>query len=245
MHHLNRMPIPTLNKFLGLSAIQENKSQAFEEQFNAHRHQVSLFLSRQLMEVGRIQQEQQEVRVKRQLERQNLGPTPLGMKASHNRTGSAGKTFAQNENGGVPAIFVPAPINSNNVRNNLDGNNYDEEDEPIDALLTSAQIQQFESESSQLLQEANSQLADIEKAQTSLLEISNLQSELAVHLTQQMELTDKLWEDSVLVSGRVEEGNKQLRKARERNREGRLWLLVFLIGSSLSLLYVLFTTTGF
>lgn len=135
-------------------------------------------------------------------------------------------------NGSVPSMFVPAPI-SQAIAGTAD---YDGDEPPIDSVLSQEQIQQFESESSALLQEANSQLRAIEKAQTSLLEISNLQSELAVHLTQQTEVTDKLWEDSILVSGRVEEGNKQLRQARDRNREGRLWLLVFLIGASFSLL---------
>lgn len=135
-------------------------------------------------------------------------------------------------NGTVPSMFVPAPI----LKAVPNGTDYEDDEPPIDTVLSQEQIQQFESESSALLQEANSQLASIEKAQTSLLEISNLQSELAVHLTQQMEITDKLWEDSVLVSGRVEEGNKQLKQARDRNREGRLWLLVFLIGASFSLL---------
>lgn len=133
----------------------------------------------------------------------------------------------------IPDIFVPAPIMTGY---DADDGGLDGFDAPIDDLLSKEQIQQFESESSALLQEANSQLAAIEKAQSSLLEISNLQSELAIHLTQQMEITDQLWEDSVLVSGRVDEGNKQLIKARDRNREGRLWLLIFLIGASLSLL---------
>lgn len=112
----------------------------------------------------------------------------------------------------------------------------DEDD--IDSILTPQQLQQFEEEQSALLKQHQTTLSSIKTAETSLLEISALQSELVVHLTQQSEITSKLWEDSLYVSGRVEEGNKQLVKARERNKEGRLWLLVFLIGASLTLLFL-------
>jgi syntaxin 18 len=230
MSTLSRVPASSFTKYLGLPAnLLSSSAQQSEEQLNLHRQQVTVFLSRRLADVGKIQQEQQELRVKRQLERQNLSSN-LSIPASAMSGSSITKnaTKGPEDPAAVPSAFVPAPLN------------YDDDDqdgyEPIDTVLSASQIQQFESESSALLQEANSQLAAIEKAQTSLLEISQMQTELAMHLGQQMELTDKLWEDSVLVTGRVEEGNVQLRKARERNREGRIWLLVFLIGASLSLL---------
>ena len=224
-------------RFLGLPPVLSNQAERAEDQLNAHRQQVILFLSRRLADVGRIQHEQQEIRVARQLERQNLSTSSA---AAANRAlaqaGDSGKGKGKGLDDGVPDIFVPAPITTGY---DSDEGGMDGFDAPIDSLLSKEQIQQFESESSALLQEANSQLAAIEKAQSSLLEISTLQSELAIHLTQQMEITDQLWEDSVLVSGRVDEGNKQLVKARERNREGRLWLLIFLVGASLSLLWVI------
>lgn len=201
-----------------------------EDQLHAHRQQVVLYLSRRLADVGHIQQEQQELRVARQLEKQNSSRNTAHISMVEKETSKSASRL--DANGSVPSMFVPAPM-SKVVAGSTD---YDDDEPPIDSVLSQEQIQQFESESSALLQEANSQLAAIEKAQTSLLEISNLQSELAVHLTQQAEITDQLWEDAVLVSGRVEEGNKQLRQARDRNREGRLWLLVFLIGASFSLL---------
>lgn len=40
----------------------------------------------------------------------------------------------------------------------------------------------------------------------------------------------------MFVSTKVDDANKQLGKARDRNRESRIWLLVFLIGASLTLL---------
>lgn len=223
------MSANNISRFLGIPSLGSNQQAQAEEQLHAHRQQVILYLSRKLADAGRIQQEQQELRVARQLEKQNMSRTTAHMSiVERESTKSANKLDPK---GTVPSMFIPAPV-SKAVANT----DYEDDEPPIETVLSQEQIQQFESESSALLQEANSQLASIEKAQTSLLEISKLQSELAVHLTQQMEITDKLWEDSVLVSGRVEEGNKQLRQARDRNREGRLWLLIFLIGASFSLL---------
>lgn len=233
MHDVSSLSANNISRLLGLPALQASEQLATEEQLHTHRQQIVVDLSRRLADAGRIQQEQQEMRVARQLEKQELSrgsvnPINSTKDGKHQRQTST-------VSGGVPTAYIPAPLASGTI-GGRDGYGDDEDDGPIDSLLSQEQIQQFESESSALLQEANSQLAAIEKAQSSLLEISNLQSELAVHLTQQMEITDKLWEDSVLVSGRVEEGNKQLKQARDRNREGRLWLLIFLLGASFSLL---------
>lgn len=225
------MPTNGLSRLLGLPALQLNKNQASEEALHAHRQQVTLYLSRRLADVSRIQKDQQELRVNRQLEQQSMNAMS-SLVAGGSSTSKSNKGAGDEEEGGIPAIFVPdARLTGSGLTDDDD-----DEEPPIDSLLSPEQIQQFESESSQLLQEANTQLAAIEKAQASLLEISSLQSELTIHLTQQMELTDKLWEDSVLVTGRVEEGNKQLKEARERSKEGRLWLLIFLLGASFSLL---------
>ncbi|KAK9899938.1 hypothetical protein P389DRAFT_5787 [Cystobasidium minutum MCA 4210] len=231
-HALSTLSANNISRFLRIPSLPGSQQAQSEEQLHAHRQQVVLYLSRRLADVGRIQQEQQELRVARQLEKQNMSRNTAHISMVERESSKSANKL--DPNGTVPSMFVPAPI-SKAVPN---GTDYEDDEPPIDTVLSQEQIQQFESESSALLQEANSQLASIEKAQTSLLEISNLQSELAVHLTQQMEITDKLWEDSVLVSGRVEEGNKQLKQARDRNREGRLWLLVFLIGASFSLLFL-------
>lgn len=128
------------------------------------------------------------------------------------------------EVGQVPDLFRPAPLPSG--------------EESIDSILTPEQVQQFEQEASALLKSTQSDLQSLKAAESSLLEISALQSQLAIHLTQQSELTDKLWEEAVGVTGKVEDGNVQLKKARERNREGRVWLLIFLVGASASLLFL-------
>jgi syntaxin 18 len=112
------------------------------------------------------------------------------------------------------------------------------EESAMENVLTSAQIQQFEKESSEVLKATENTLKSIKQTESSLLEISNLQTELVYHLTQQNELVDQLWDDSIISAGKIKQGNQQLVTAAESNKESRMWLLVFLLGSSFALLFV-------
>ncbi|TFY73226.1 hypothetical protein EWM64_g10786, partial [Hericium alpestre] len=112
-----------------------------------------------------------------------------------------------------------------------------EEDEE-DVELTQSQIQQFESENAQILRGVEDTLAAVQQAETRLLEISALQMELVAQLSRQTEVTDQLYEDAIATTAFVETGNVQLREARRRARDGRMWILLFLIGATLSLLFL-------
>ena len=72
------------------------------------------------------------------------------------------------------------------------------------------------------------------------MDISALQMELVSHLTRQTELTDQLFEDAIATSSTVEKGNVQLQEAKRRAKDGRVFILLFLIGASLSLLFLHF-----
>lgn len=111
----------------------------------------------------------------------------------------------------------------------------DDEDE---VELSASQIQQFEAENAQILRSAEDTLAAVQQAEARLLEISALQAELVAQLTRQTEVSDQLYEDAIATSEMVEKGNVQLREARRRARDSRKWLLAFLIGASLSLLFL-------
>ena len=78
----------------------------------------------------------------------------------------------------------------------------------------------------------------MQQAEARLLEISALQAELVAQFTRQTEVPDQLYEDAIATSEMVEKGYVQLREARLRARDGRKWLLLFLIGASLSLLFL-------
>ena len=112
----------------------------------------------------------------------------------------------------------------------------DTEDDELE--LSASQIMQFEQENATLLQNMQDTLASVQQAESRLLEISALQAELVAHLTKQTEQTEQLYEDAIATAATVEKGNVQLKEARRRARDSRKWILLFLIGASLSLLFL-------
>ena len=230
---------------LGIQDPAVAAADAKSAQLTAHRTAVTLSLNHLLADVGKAQQLQQEARVKRQLERTSGGAASAGLGTLVGPSGAVGMSdFAEhlagtrsddrkagkaNGHARAPSMYTPDPSFAALA---------DEEDDddlgggPIDSLLTPAQVQMFEAEASSLLRATQDQLESLRTAEASLLEISALQSELVVHLTQQSEMVDQLYDDAIVVTGRVEQGNQQLKRAAERNRESRVFLLVFLIGAS-------------
>ena len=114
----------------------------------------------------------------------------------------------------------------------------DTEDDEDDYELTASQIMQFEDENAAILRNVQDTLASVQQAESRLLEISQLQTELIAHLTHQTELTDRLFEDAIATTSTMDKGNEQLREAKRRAKDSRLYILVFLIGASLSLLFL-------
>lgn len=113
-----------------------------------------------------------------------------------------------------------------------------EDDDEDDYELSASQIMQFEDENAAILRNVQDTLAAVQQAESSLLEISQLQTELITHLTHQTELTDQLFEDAIATTTTMEKGNEQLREAKRRGKDSRLYILVFLVGASLSLLFL-------
>jgi syntaxin 18 len=114
----------------------------------------------------------------------------------------------------------------------------DDEDSDEELELTQSQILQFEDENKALLRDAEDALAAVQQAESRLMEISALQMELVQHLTQQAEITDQLFEDAVQASQTVDAANAQLVRARQRQSDSRLYILVFLLGASAALLFL-------
>jgi syntaxin 18 len=96
----------------------------------------------------------------------------------------------------------------------------------------------FAQENDVLLTQMSSTLSTVLSAESSILEISQLQSSLIAHLQSQSETIDRLYDDAVGTVNDVERANKELKKAKERGGEARVFLLVFLIGGSLTLLFL-------
>jgi syntaxin 18 len=127
-----------------------------------------------------------------------------------------------------PAVSVP-PTSFNIVA---------PDEAPIEQQLSAAQLQQFESENNALLDHMQNQLDSVLAAEKSLLEISNLQTELVKHLAMQTEITDKLYDEAIGSVAEMGKATQQLKKAKERSGEARLFLLIFLIGASMALLFL-------
>jgi syntaxin 18 len=150
--------------------------------------------------------------------------------------------------GGASSSFIAATIGAPNPhessRQTVPAPKYkysdvppsDDEDDEIE--LSSSQILQFETENASILRTVQDSLESVRQAESRLMDISTLQMELVTHLTRQTELTDQLYEDAIATTTTVEKGNVQLREARRRAKDGRLFILLFLIGASLSLLFL-------
>ncbi|GAA5922352.1 Ufe1p [Sporobolomyces koalae] len=249
-----------ISRLFSSSASPAVAAAASSESLTSHRSYITLYLNHLLQTVSDRQRKQQETRVQRQLDKTaSLGGLGGGGAQGMHRLGEKLALDAQRDyhlghsnrrsldhkgkDKVVPSIYRP-------LDQNYPAYDEDEEDDdegmllgaeagdPLSKELTQEQIQQFEAEESLLLKATQSDLEALKTAESSLLEISALQSQLAVHLSQQSELTDQLWAEAVEVSGRVQDGNQQLKKAKERGRDSRIWLLVFLFGSSFTLLFL-------
>ncbi|KAG9022376.1 hypothetical protein FS837_006393 [Tulasnella sp. UAMH 9824] len=115
---------------------------------------------------------------------------------------------------------------------------YEDSDEEEDLELTPGQILQFEQENAEILRSVENTLAAVKLAESRLLDISALQTELIVQLTRQSEMVDQLYDEAITSQGEVEKGHVQLKQARERARESRKWLLVFILGATAAMLFL-------
>jgi syntaxin 18 len=104
--------------------------------------------------------------------------------------------------------------------------------------LSEEQIQQFASENDTLLESMSSTLNTVLRAEKSLLEISQLQSTLIAHLATQTEAIELLYDEAIETVADLDRANSQLKKAKDRGKEGRLYLVIFLLIASLALLFL-------
>lgn len=187
----------------------------------------------------------QEERVKRQLERtRTLGSNAtrealtMGSKQPPSVLNPQGGSWLGEASSSLIATTIGAPA-SNDTRRAPPVDvppSSDDEDEEME--LSASQILQFEAENANILRTVQDTLESVQQAESRLMDISALQMELVTHLTKQTELTDQLYEDVIATTATVEKGNVQLREAKRRAKDGRLFILIFLIGASLSLLFL-------
>lgn len=237
-----------LNRFLPARLRQDDSDKA-SDFVAAHHAGITWYLNRRLTEASQAQKEMQEERVKRQLERTKT----LGSGAAREAAGlgAVDPVFAQSQparvTGGswlgdavATAIgATPSTSSSSTAPPVVDDYASTVSDDEYDDLeLSSSQIQQFEAENASILRGVQDTLEAVQQAESRLQDISALQMELVTHLTQQTELTDQLYEDAISATETVEKGNVQLREARRRAKDSRIFVLVFLLGASFSLLFL-------
>lgn len=215
----------------------------------AHNASILWSLNKQLLRISEKQKEMQEERVALRMERnKNLGSLAAiaasrviaseeGGKGFSNASGignvldlfgNSGGDSAKKHGSTTPSIKLTVPISSDDL---------DDLDDPT-LKLTPAQIQSFSSENAELLSSMSSTLSSVLRAESSLSEISQLQSSLVTHLSVQAETIDRLYDDTIASVSEVKRANVELKKAKERAGDARIFLMVFLVGSSLALLFV-------
>ncbi|GJE84401.1 syntaxin-18 [Phanerochaete sordida] len=214
----------------------------------AHHAGVTWYLSRRLADASQLLKALQEERVRRQLERTRT----LGSGAAREALAMGEQPAAAAAEGGAGAGWLGAsllagrgtPGEGSRLSTprtgswSLSDDALDDTEDDEELELSQSQIMQFELENAGMLRDMQDTLAGVQQAEARLLEISALQAELVAHLTKQTEQTEQLYEDAIATAATVEKGNVQLKEARRRARDSRKWILLFLIGASLSLLFL-------
>ncbi|KAF7355225.1 SNARE protein syntaxin 18/UFE1 [Mycena sanguinolenta] len=223
----------------------------------AHHSSITWYLNRRLTDASQTQKEMQEERVKRQLERSrtlgsgaarealNINVDPL-FNAEEPERAAGSSSWLGGASSSLIAATIGAPQPSEPHRpvpstvklGEIPPPSPDDDDDDEDIELSASQILQFETENANMLQSVQDTLESVQQAESRLMDISALQAELVQHLTMQTVFTDQLYEDAIATTSTVEKGNAQLKEAQRRGNDGRLFILVFLIGASLSLLFL-------
>ncbi|PPQ64713.1 hypothetical protein CVT24_008340 [Panaeolus cyanescens] len=226
--------------------LRQDESTLSSDVLAAHHAGITWYLSRRLTEASQTQKELQEERIKRQLERTRSLGSNAAQEAMSMSTRQAPVQSQSNSQRGPGSWFESTIAATIGVTSSYGTprKSYTpipqelSEDEDDDFELTASQIMQFETENAHILKSVQDTLESVQQAESRLTDISALQMELVTHLTRQTELTDQLYEDALATTSTVEKGNEQLKEAKRRAKDGRLFVLVFLIGASFSLLFL-------
>ncbi len=235
--------------------LRQDEASLSSEVIAAHHASITWYLSRRLTEASQTQKELQEERIRRQLERtRSLGSGAaqevLAMRSQpQNRTSSSPSSLADTVSPdswlgttigvAIGASYGPSQDLQHKTTTLTTTESWPvEEDEDEEIELSASQIMQFETENASILKNVQDTLESVQQAEVRLRDISTLQMELVTRLTQQTELTDQLYEDALTATSTVEKGNEQLREAKRRAKDGRIFILVFLVGASFSLLFL-------
>lgn len=210
----------------------------YSSQLASHRKAITRFLSQMLATCTSKIRDLQERRLLVERERRrNLGREVITSKDKDNSVESE-------KSSSLSGKVLKGSINGLNSSTTSTSTSFDpslslEISKPKESSQLSAlQIQQFESESSELVKSLAKELESINAAEKKLSEISEMQTQLIGQLNQQNEITARLYDEAIENTSEVYKGNEQLKEAKKRNREANRMLSVFLVGSGLGLLFL-------
>lgn len=206
----------------------------------AHRTNITWYLTRRLADVSQTQKEMQEERIKRQVERaKTLGSSSAATYESEKlQTRQASLRASESGWGSSLGAFILGSNLTSEVHEYKPPPPASDDEEEEDLELTPGQILLFEQENAAILRSVEDTLAAVKLAESRLMDISALQTELIVQLTKQSEQIDQLYDDAITAQGEVERGHDQLKQARERAKESRKWLLLFILGATAAMLFL-------
>lgn len=126
-------------------------------------------------------------------------------------------------------------VNSSKKNQTYTNNNHHDE---LLNHLSEQELQQLQLENESMVGEFESALNQIQDTQRSIVEISTLQSQLATEIDQQMQQTERLYNEAVGAVDAVDQGNEFLISARKNQATARRWVMVILVVLSLVLLFL-------
>jgi len=187
-------------------------------QMMEHRKLVLDMIETYLKSVCKIYSEQKEIRVKRAMDFQKFSKFEVNSSPSH----------ASNK----PSTTASIP---------------EEEKNPVDATKSAFQyeeefskeeLQMFEEENNQLYNELQSMTEEVRQIESKVVHIAELQEIFTEKVLQQDKDIDRINTTVVGTTENVKEGNDQIRQAIQRNAGLRIYILLFLLVMSFSLLFL-------
>jgi len=110
--------------------------------------------------------------------------------------------------------------------------------EDSDDEMTAEDAEEFAKENDQLLSSMNDMMNDVKSIEGKVFEIARLQEMFNEQVYQQEADINQVADTIVHTSENVKEGNESLREAMMNNAGFRIWILIFLILCTFSLLFL-------
>lgn len=176
----------------------------------AHKHGVVLILSEQLHSITALFDQLRAVRFREVIDR----TMPRRMK------------------------HLQSKLNSSEASINSDPKDIEASQQNRQAETKGMQQQLLDEETRTLQIELTNLIDTVQETERKMLEMSALNHLFSTHVLHQAQQIERLYEQAVEATENVNEGNKELRKAIQRNSSSRTFLLLFLVVLPLSLLFL-------